>query len=252
VPQCRRGVDDDTCLTPAQAAAIAKVYRGPVSNGKPFIAGFMPGSEAVTMGFSGARASGWVGAIVPAQPGAKPADFNLAEGVLRYLVLDPPQPEYDTLTLDFDRAGSTVSRWSRIADAKQADLSAFRESGGKLIITYGWADQILQPTMGVDYYERVVASNPNAQDFARLFMMPGVAHCGGGVGPDRNDAVTAVIDWVEKGRAPDSLIASKVTDGKVVRTRPLCPYPQVARYRGQGSTDDAASFSCVAPAAQPR
>jgi feruloyl esterase len=82
--------------------------------------------------------------------------------------------------------------------------------------------------------------------------MPGVAHCGGGVGPDRNDAVTAVIDWVEKGKAPDKLIASKVTGGNVVRTRPLCPYPQVARLSGQGNIDDAASFSCVAPTASTR
>jgi feruloyl esterase len=77
--------------------------------------------------------------------------------------------------------------------------------------------------------------------------MPGVAPCVGGVGPDRNDAVTAVIDWVEKGKAPDMLLASKVKDGAVVRTRPLCPYPQVARYKGQGSIDEAANFACVAP-----
>ena len=78
-------------------------------------------------------------------------------------------------------------------------------------------------------------------------MVPGMAHCGGGVGPDRNDAVTAFIDWVEKDSAPEQLVASKVTEGKVVRTRPLCPYPQVARYSGQGSIDDAANFRCVAP-----
>jgi feruloyl esterase len=114
-------------------------------------------------------------------------------------------------------------------------------------MTYGWADQVLQPMMGVNYYEAVTAKNGrNTPDFARLFMMPGVAHCAGGVGPDRYDAVTAVIDWVEKGTAPASMIASKVTDGKVVRTRPLCPYPQVARYKGTGSIDEAANFSCVA------
>jgi feruloyl esterase len=103
--------------------------------------------------------------------------------------------------------------------------------------------------MGVTYYEAVVAKNGrNTRDFARLFMMPGVAHCAGGVGPDQIDALTAVIDWVEKNKAPDSLIASKVVKGTVTRTRPLCPYPQVARYRGQGSIDEAANFSCAAPA----
>ena len=115
-------------------------------------------------------------------------------------------------------------------------------------MTYGWADQILQPLMGVRYYESVTAkSGSKTMDFARLFMIPGMSHCAGGVGADRNDAVTAVIDWVEKGKAPERIIASKVTDGQVVRTRPLCPYPQVTRYSGQGSIDDAANFSCVAP-----
>jgi hypothetical protein len=247
VPACAAGADGADCLTPAQSDAVNKVYGGPMSKGKSLIAGFMPGSEAVTTAPTGATNSGWVGAIVPAQADAKPADFNLAEGVFKYLVLDPPQPNFDTLTLDYDAVPETVARWSKIADAKQADLSAFRKSGGKLIITYGWADQILQPMMGVNYYEQVVRQNRNASEFARLFMMPGVAHCGGGVGPDRNDAVTAVIDWVEKGKAPDTLLASKVTNGAVVRTRPLCAYPQVARYKGQGSIDDAANFSCVAP-----
>jgi feruloyl esterase len=81
----------------------------------------------------------------------------------------------------------------------------------------------------------------------RLFMVPGMAHCAGGVGPDQNDAVTAVIDWVERGTAPNSLVARKIVNGAVTRSRPLCPYPQVARYNGQGSTDDAASFTCRAP-----
>jgi feruloyl esterase len=247
VPACREGSDTPDCLTSAQAAAIKKVYSGPVSQGKAFFPGYMVGSEALTPGQNGAN-SGWLGPIIPAQPNAKPADFNLAEGVMRYLVLDPPQAEYDTLKVDFDQAAKTIERWSKLADAKDADLSKFRKSGGKLIMTYGWADTILQPLQGVRYYESVAAKHgKDTADFVRLFMVPGMAHCGGGVGPDRNDAVTAVIDWVEKGQAPDHLIATKVTNGQPVRTRPLCPYPQVARYKGQGSIDDAASFSCVVP-----
>ena len=248
VPACRAGADAPDCLTAAEAAAVGKIYSGPTSNGKTFFPGFMVGSEAVNTAPNGTLASGWVNTIVPAQAGAKPADFNLAEGVMRYLILDPPQATYDAMTFDFDRDTRLVERWSRLADAKETDLSRFRESGGKLIMTYGWADTILQPMMGVNYYEAVMARNGrDTAGFARLFMMPGVAHCGGGIGPDRIDAVTAVIDWVEKDKAPDSLLASKVTGGTVVRTRPLCPYPQVARYKGQGSIDDAANFSCVAP-----
>jgi hypothetical protein len=248
VPACRDGAGAATCLTAAEAGAVKKVYDGVTSKGKPFFPGFMVGSEAVTTAANGTATSGWANAIIAAQPNAKPADFNLAEGVMRYLVLDPPQADYDFMKFDFDRDTKVVERWSKLADAKEDDLSRFRKSGGKLIMTYGWADQILQPMMGVNYYEAVVKENGrNTRDFARLFMMPGVAHCGGGVGPDRNDAVTAVIDWVEKNKAPDMLIASKVTNGAVVRTRPLCPYPQVARYKGQGSINDAANFSCVAP-----
>jgi feruloyl esterase len=116
------------------------------------------------------------------------------------------------------------------------------------LITDGWADAILQPLMGVSYYEKAVKANGrNGTDFMRLFMIPGMAHCAGGLGPDQYDAVTAVIDWVEKGTAPDSLVASKLSNGTVTRSRPLCPYPQVARYKGQGSIDDAANFECKAP-----
>jgi len=247
VPACAAGTDGADCLTPAQAAAIAKVYGGPTGNGRSLAPGFMPGSEVVTSG-RGGRSSAWVGMIAPTGPDAKPADFNLAENIMRYLVLDPPQPDYDYRTFDYDRDPALMQRWSELADAKDPDLSAFRASGGKLIMTYGWADQILQPMMGVDYYESVRATHgAQTADFVRLFMMPGVTHCGGGVGPDQIDSVTAVIDWVEKSQAPDSLLATQMSGGQAMRTRPLCPYPQVARYRGQGSTDEAANFACVVP-----
>jgi feruloyl esterase len=201
VPACSAGSDSSDCLTIAQTATLKKIYGGPVSKGKPSFPGFMVGSEQLTTGANGATASGWANTIIATQPNAKPADFNLAEGVFKYLVLDPPQPNYDTMTLDFDKAPGMVTRWSKLADAKDADLSKFSKRGGKVIMTYGWADQILQPMMGVTYYESVSAKNKNASDFARLFMVPGMTHCAGGIGPDRNDAVTAVIDWVEKGKA---------------------------------------------------
>ena len=185
--------------------------------------------------------------IVAAQPGAKPADFNLAEGTMRYLVPRPPKPDYDYKTFDFDRDIHLLDDWSKQADAKNPDLSKFRKHGGKLLMTYGWADSILQPMMGVNYYEQAVAKNgPATTEFFRLFMVPGMAHCGGGIGPDRHDPMTAMINWVEKGKAPDSMVASRVVNNQVVRTRPLCAYPQVARYSGQGSIDDAANFRCAA------
>jgi feruloyl esterase len=249
VPACPAGADGPNCLTAAQAEAIAKIYSGPISGGKPLFPGFEPGSEAVTSGlFGGGEGSGWLNVIVPTQPDRKPADFNLAEGTMRYLVLRPPQPEYNYQTFDFDRDIHLLDDWGKLADAKDPDLSNFRQRGGKLIVTYGWADTILEPLMGVNYYEQAVAKNgPETSDFFRLFMAPGMAHCGGGNGPDRKDSVTAIVDWVEKDKAPASIIASRVVNQHVVRTRPLCPYPQVARYSGQGSIDDASNFRCVAP-----
>jgi hypothetical protein len=251
VPSCPAGTDAATCLTPAQAGALKKVYGGPVSNGKSFFPGFMYGSEAVSApAFGGApggsSVSGWMNVIVAAQADGKPADFNLAEGTMRYLVFSPPKPDYDYRTFNFDRDTGQLDAWGKLANANNPDLSAFNRRGGKLLMTYGWADSILMPMMGVNYYERAVATNGlRTRDFFRLFMVPGMAHCGGGVGPDRNDAVTAVIDWVESAKAPDSIVARKVTNGQVVRTRPLCPYPQVARYTGKGSIDDASNFHCV-------
>ena len=210
---------------------------GVTSNGKPFFPGFMIGSE---------NSGGWMNLIIPGRPGAAAADFGLASGLMKYLVFNPPKPDWNYETFDFDRDVTLVDRWGQLANAKNPDLSAFRQRGGKLIMTYGWADAILQPLMGVTYYEQAVAKNgPKTGEFFRLFMVPGMAHCGGGVGPDQNDAVSAVIDWVEKKTAPDVIVAKKITNGQVTRSRPLCPYPQVARYQGQGSVDDAASFSCV-------
>jgi hypothetical protein len=248
VPSCPAGTDTASCLTPAQAAAVQKVYDGPQRRGKPLFPGFMIGSEAVATGPNGAANTLWLNLILPAQPNAKPADFALAEATMRYLVFQPPQPDYDYRTFDFDRDPRLLERWGKIANATDTDLEKFRARGGKLIMTYGWADTILQPLMGVHYYERASAANgPKATDFMRLFMIPGMAHCAGGVGPDQNDAVTAVIDWVERGTAPDKILARKLVGGVVTRSRPLCPYPQVARYKGQGSIDDAASFECRLP-----
>ena len=248
VPTCSPGSNGNMCLTASQAAAIQKVYDGPKSGGKSIFPGYMLGSEALAPAQNGTVMSGWSNLIVPGANVAKPADFALAEATMRYLVFQPPQPDYDFHMFDFDRDPPLLERWGKIANATDTNLTAFRARGGKLIMTYGWADSILQPLMGVNYYEKAVAANgPNGTEFLRLFMVPGMAHCAGGVGPDQNDAVTAVIDWVEKGAAPDKIIAKKIVNGATTRSRPLCPYPQVARYKGQGSVDDAASFECRMP-----
>jgi len=117
--------------------------------------------------------------------------------------------------------------------------------GGKIVGYFGWADPALNPLMGVGYYETVTKTmGPSTADFYRLFMVPGMSHCSGGAGTSAFDALTPLVQWVEKGIAPAAIPASRVVDGTPVRTRPLCPYPQTAIYKGSGSTDDAASFTC--------
>lgn len=249
IQQCAAAEDNDSCLTEPQALAIQQVYDGPRdSSGRQLFPGFMPGSEQLVPGPDGTAASSWLGLIVPATPGAKPADFNLAENTMRYLALQPPQPDWDYDRFDFDHDPELLHRWSRLADATDINLREFRARGGKLLLTYGWADQVLQPLMGVHYYEQAVTANgPDGEAFMRLFMLPGMTHCAGGIGPDQHDPVTAVIDWVETGAAPQLLTARKVVNGETTRSRPLCPYPQVARYAGEGSSDEAANFICTAP-----
>jgi hypothetical protein len=249
VPACAAGMDSDSCLTPEQAAAIQKVYDGPRdSSGRQLFPGFMPGSEALVTGPNGAQNSPWLGLIVPTELAPVPADFNLANNTMRYLAPITPNPDWDYRSFDFDRDPPLLDRWSRLADATDINLRAFRARGGKLLMTYGWADQVLQPLMGVHYYEDAVTANgPDGEHFLRLFMLPGMTHCAGGIGPDQHDPVTAVIDWVELGKAPELMVAKKITDGAVTRSRPLCPYPQVARYDGSGSIDDASNFACVVP-----
>jgi len=135
-------------------------------------------------------------------------------------------------------------------NALDPDLRPFIEHGGKLIQYHGWSDPQISPAVSVQYYQRVLqASGGKAavHDSYRLFMAPGMAHCAGGEGPSTFDMVGVLEEWVEEGRAPDRVVALRRRDGEADRTRPLCPYPQVATYTGSGSTDDAANFACVLP-----
>ncbi|MGZ8196274.1 MAG: tannase/feruloyl esterase family alpha/beta hydrolase [Methylosarcina sp.] len=129
------------------------------------------------------------------------------------------------------------------------DLAAFRDHGGKLVLWHGYADQLIMPEGTIDYYDEVVnelgGGYEHTQEFARLFMAPGVRHCGDGTnaGPKPQNLFDSVVNWVEHDVAPETILASKTTGG-VTQTRPLCPYPDVAVYTGQGSTDDSANFEC--------
>src|SRR5262249_35126282 len=126
-------------------------------------------------------------------------------------------------------------------------LKPFLDRGGKLIHYHGWSDPQISPGNSTQYYTRVLkelVGPGNVDKSYRLFMVPGMAHCGGGEGPDTFDMVTALEQWVEQGHAPDQIIATHSTNGQPDRTRPLCPYPQIAIYTGAGGIDDAANFTC--------
>jgi tannase/feruloyl esterase len=239
-----KGADDATCLTAPQVAAVRKIYDGARNprTGEQIFTGWPRGSEASG---GGSQIGGWTGYIVGQPEPARTEFFRL------WVFNDP---NWDLRTFDFDRDLAFADAKMAVVNSNVANLAPFKAHGGKLVMYHGWADPVVPPQDGVHYYEAVEKAMGGAEktkDFFRLFMAPGMAHCAGGPGPNTFDAVTALDKWVTAGAAPEKIIASHSTNGAVDRTRPLCPYPQVARWKGTGSTDDAANFSCVSPAAKP-
>lgn len=237
-------LDDPRCFTSPQIGALEKIYgdiRG--ANGQLLYPGWPVSAEVV--GPDGK--SGWNHWIIR-ETGEKTIAHGFAESFFRFMAF--PRKEQGVELRDFDVTKHAEQLdWIRtILDAKDPDLSAFRDRQGKLLMYFGWADPSLNARMGINYYESVVQKLGSATTgFFRLFMQPGVFHCGGGVGPGSFEPLPIVVDWVERGLVPDRITASQTSNGTITRTRPLCPYPQVARYSGSGSVDEAVNFRCVAP-----
>jgi feruloyl esterase len=241
LPKCDGG-DQPGCFTAAQIAALETIYGDVVSQGKRIFPGWPVGAEIA--GVNGR--SGWDPWLVSEAGASNDAAFS--EAFFRYLASSKPDPEYDLSRFNLDRDPPRLEAIHQILDATDPDLSRFEQRGGKILMYFGWADPALNPLMGVEYYEQVSERMGAATGgFFRLFMVPGMFHCGGGVGADTFDKLGLLASWVEHGTAPDAIPASQVVGGKVVRTRPLCAYPEVARYKGSGSIDDAANFACVKP-----
>jgi feruloyl esterase len=229
VTQCKAG-DAPDCLTAAQVETARKIY-SPVTNSRTkqtIVAGFSPGSEL-----------GW-------STMAGPQPFSLGVDMFKYVVFS--DPNWDFKSLNWDTDVDKTLKASKDMDAMDPNLKPFFDRGGKIISYHGWADPQISPGSTVGYYESVMSKMGGAskvQENYRLFMVPGMAHCGNGqtgVGTDQFDMLTALENWVEKKQAPASIAASK--NSQPQRTRPLCPYPQNAIYKGSGSTDDAANFAC--------
>jgi len=261
-PNCRfdpgtllcQGADSDSCLTAPQVAALHKIYAGPkTAKGKTITPGYSPGAEA--------GQGGWAAWIVGPEP-TKSLMFAFGSNFYKNMVYNDANWDYKTFELERD---------TRLADDKMApilsavnpDLKKFKERGGKLIMYHGWNDAAIPGQSSVNYYQSVVEKMgpKSVAEFARLYMVPGMQHCGGGDGPNafgqlgpgagdaRHDVGKALEHWVETGIAPDAIIATRYKTGAnpasgVARTRPLCAYPKTAQWKGSGSTDDDANFVC--------
>ena len=243
LPRCTEGKNAADCFTAPEIAAAERIYSDIVRQGKRFFPGWPVGAEVVVPNGQ----SGWLGQEIRRQDGSS-VWASYATDFLRYMATPGADPEQAIATFNIDSDISRLDFLHHIIDATDPDLGPFRRRGGKLLMYFGWADPQLNPRVAVEYYDQVVGlMGGSTGEFFRLFMVPGMFHCGGGVGTSTFDVATPLLQWVESGTAPDSITASQISGGKVIRTRPLCTYPQVARYQGSGSIDDAANFRCVAP-----
>lgn len=252
-----KGADSNSCLTAPQATALQKVYNGPKNprTGEQIFPGFARGSEA-----------GWSGVVrVPSREA--PGGLGL---ITYFSNLVNERPDWDFRSFDFDKdMAAADEKIGRHGNAVAVDYTRAKQRGVKIIQYHGWNDQTLQPAYSPQYYDEVVKANGGreaTQNFYRLFMVPGMAHCYGGTGASNfggvgmqippvrdaaHDIQTALERWVEQGTAPSEFIATRFTDSvattrTVQLTRPLCLYPLVPRYKGSGDPNAATSFACVA------
>jgi len=225
-------------FTEADANVIRKIWEGPRRQDGSFLwYGLQRGAD-----FTGLSSTGGT----PLVPRPNPITLEW----WRYFLNQNPQWDYLNLTPpSYEQYWQqSVEEFSAVLATDNPDLAAFRDHGGKLVLWHGWSDQLIYPEGTIDYYQRVqkqMGGADNTANFARLFLAPGVGHCGGGPGPTPEGQFDAVVKWVEQGKAPDTLNAVGRANG-ATRTRPLCPFPLVAKYTGTGSTDDAANFTCAA------
>ncbi len=246
-----RGPESRTCLTARQITSLKKIYSGSRnSKGEPIFPGLMPGGEE--------GPGAWGAWVTGTGPGGGP---GYLENYLRYMVFE--DPAWSVLKGNVDEAVRAAdAKTASILNATDPDLHRFQSRGGKLIVYHGWNDPAISPLNSVNYYNSVtgkMGADQTAQ-FMRLYMAPGMGHCTGGVGPSsfgqlglttakgaKYGLADALESWVEKGAAPGEITATKYSGRDVVMTRPLCAYPQVAKYNGTGDTNDSASFVCASP-----
>ncbi len=246
VLQCT-GAKSATCLSAAQVTAVKTAFAGPKNSAAQPLYASWPWDSGI-----GTNAPNWrqwkLGTSTTAVPNSQ--FVTLIQNATAYEFLTPADPTYNMLNINFDTDPARFNTESSIYDTyRTTDLSPYTGRGGKLIFFHGGSDPIFSPNDTIDYYQRVgvtAGGAANESAFARLFIVPGMNHCSGGPATDAYDGLAAIVNWVENGRAPDSVTAStSTTTAFASRTRPLCPYPQYAHYKGSGSVDDAANFTCA-------
>jgi len=239
--QCKPGSAPGTCLTAGQIATVRRVYGGPrdLRTGAQLYPGLPFGSEL-----------GWQVMLNTDRPFPIPLSFYrwivFADSQWNWKAFDPRRPA------DYAVIQRADSQYAPLLSAIDPDLGRFRQRGGKLIQYHGWSDQLISAENSTAYYESVLARSGGAkaralrdvQEFYRLYMVPGMLHCAGGPGPNAFDLQTALERWVEQKEAPEAVVATHLTNRVVDRSRPLCPYPRTAIYKGGGDTNDAANFEC--------
>jgi len=225
-----KGADSDECLTAPQVDAVKLVYSAAKKKDGELI---FPGKERG-------------GELAWPQLNPAKAPLALSQGTFQYATYQ--DPNWDWHTFDLDRDTAAADEKFGYVNASP-DLSAFKAHGGKLLLYHGWNDQLISPENTINYYNSVLKKmGPARQDsWVRLYMVPGMTHCQGGPGPDQFNKMAAIERWRESNTAPAEITAYHVTGNTVDMSRPLCPYPQVATYKGVGSTSDAANFACRLP-----
>ena len=239
LPKCANDEAGKDCFTMAQLQGLKKVYDGPRnSKGAQLYPGQPLGAEAVVNG-----RSAWQGSI----GGDGGGGLAYGETGMRFMAFEPQRGKtWSWKQFDFDKDPPLMKAYSQMIDATNPDLSMLKQRGGKIIHYHGWADALVNPQMSVEYYESVLKKmgTKQTQQFYKLYLIPGMFHCRGGVGCDETDWFSPLVEWVEKGVAPGVIDGARKANGATVMTRPHCAYPQVAKYKGSGDMSKAENFTC--------